>query len=137
MEEIKLIPSEVGGEPKYTFYMKNHSVACKRYGEQWRDFVGDGAVLALYTEVVDLLAENKQLKKAIDAYGNDPAGFDWTILGRLDKLEDENERLKEALGKHIHTQKCFEYAAKTARQSGSYYCIAECADSHKQALKDS
>ena len=34
-----------------------------------------------------LEAENKQLKEAIIAYGNNPAGFDWAVLVKIDKLE--------------------------------------------------
>jgi hypothetical protein len=39
---------------KYTFYMKNHSLHCLRYGEEWRDFIGDGAVLQLFLYARDL-----------------------------------------------------------------------------------
>ena len=31
--------------------------------------------------------ENEQLKKAIEDFGNNPAGFDWAILERIDCLE--------------------------------------------------
>lgn len=34
-----------------------------------------------------LLAENKRLKKAIKDFGNNPAGFDWAVLDRIEKLE--------------------------------------------------
>ena len=54
----------------------------------------------------------------------------------IEQLRAENKRLRDALKKHKHTDKCFAYAAKTARQSGNYYCIAECADSHTQALQE-
>ena len=59
----------------------------------------------------------------------------WWIFGEYKKLQAKNERLKDALKKHKHSDKCFEFAANTARQHGNYYCIAECVDSHKQALK--
>lgn len=39
---------------KYEFYMKDHSLHCLRYGEEWRDFIGDGAVLQLFLHAVDL-----------------------------------------------------------------------------------
>lgn len=39
---------------KYEFYMDNHTLKCKRYGEDWRSFTGDGAVLALYLYVEEL-----------------------------------------------------------------------------------
>lgn len=35
---------------KYRFYIKKHSLYCDRYGEEWREFVGDSAVLALFQE---------------------------------------------------------------------------------------
>lgn len=55
---------------------------------------------------------------------------------KVSMLEAKSEKLKEALSHHKHTDKCFNYAAKTARDSGNFYCIAECADSHKKAIKD-
>lgn len=48
MEEIVLC----GG--KYRFWIDDKStVHCDRYGESWRDFVGDKAVLALFRECLD------------------------------------------------------------------------------------
>jgi len=44
-----------------------------------------------------LFAENEQLKKAILDFGKNPAGFDWGVLNKIDELEAENERLKNAL----------------------------------------
>jgi hypothetical protein len=41
-------------EGKYTFVFENNSrLVCLRYGEEWRDLVGDGAVLALVQELAD------------------------------------------------------------------------------------
>ena len=48
--------------------------------------------------------ENKQLKAVIESYGNNPAGFDWAVLDKLDELEEaleEIERLRELL-KYAH-----------------------------------
>lgn len=50
-----------------------------------------------------LKVENKKLKKVIEDFGSNPAGFDWVVLGRIDELEIENEELKELLieyGRH-------------------------------------
>jgi hypothetical protein len=41
--------------------------------------------------------EVKRLKAAILAFGNNPAGFDWAVLAKLDELKQENERLRTVL----------------------------------------
>ena len=38
---------------KYTFYTENDSLFCLRYGENWREFVGDNAVHALFQECLE------------------------------------------------------------------------------------
>lgn len=45
---------------KYEFYMKNHYLHCLRYGEEWRDFIGDGAVLQLFLHAIE---QEEQLEK--------------------------------------------------------------------------
>ena len=57
------------------------------------------------------------------------------LLEEIKELQAENLRLRKALGRHLHTQECWEYAVKTALNCGCYHCIAKCTDSHKQALK--
>lgn len=47
---------------KYEFYMKNHSLHCLRYGEEWREFIGDGAVLQLFLHAVEIEEQLKQSK---------------------------------------------------------------------------
>jgi len=47
MEEIIL---ENG---KYRFYVKDDILCCDRYGEPWRDFIGDKAVHALFQECLE------------------------------------------------------------------------------------
>jgi hypothetical protein len=42
-----------------------------------------------------LEAENERLKNAIIDFGNNPTGFDWAVLGKLDKQEQEIERLTD------------------------------------------
>ena len=37
--------------------------------------------------VKQLEAGNKRLKRAIEEFGNNPAGFDWAVLEKLEKLE--------------------------------------------------
>lgn len=43
--EFKTVPAEVGG---------GEVLVCLRYGEPWRDFVGDNAILALYRRAEEL-----------------------------------------------------------------------------------
>jgi len=44
-----------------------------------------------------LIAENKRMKKLIIDYGDNPAGFDWSVLAEIDNLEAERDRLRGAL----------------------------------------
>lgn len=40
---------------KYRFYIDELNVLrCSRHGENWRDFIGDNAVLALFRECLEL-----------------------------------------------------------------------------------
>ncbi len=48
--------------------------------------------------------ERDAARKAILSFGNNPAGFDWAVLGRIDELETENAALRaevERLRNHI------------------------------------
>lgn len=38
-------------------------------------------------------AENRRLKKAIEDYGNNPAGFDWAVLEKIETQESINKDL--------------------------------------------
>ena len=49
-------------EGKYEFYMQNDSLYCRRYGEEWRQFVGDNAVRALFDLALELQTENETLQ---------------------------------------------------------------------------
>jgi len=51
---------------------------------------------------------------------------------RIAELEAEVERLREGLAKHVHTEECFRYAAKTASKHGNAHCIADCSNSHDE-----
>ncbi len=43
----------------------------------------------------ELLADNARMRREIEAAGNNPAGFDWSVLERLDRLEMAEERLAQ------------------------------------------
>ncbi|GAG89365.1 unnamed protein product [marine sediment metagenome] len=51
-------------EGKYKFYIKDHVLCCDRYGEAWRDFVGDNAVYILFNECLEL---KQRLSKVEDS----------------------------------------------------------------------
>lgn len=51
------------------------------------------AVIKVTEENIRLTKENKRLKKAIEDFGNNPAGFDWGVLEQLGNLEEEIDRL--------------------------------------------
>jgi len=38
---------------KYEFYEHNHIVRCDRYGERWREFIGDKAIRALFDHATE------------------------------------------------------------------------------------
>lgn len=60
---------------------------------------GDGAVRDdLPERYNELEAENKRLKKAIEDFGNNPAGFDWAVLEKIEQLEAENLELLAKCG---------------------------------------
>ena len=44
--------------------------------------------------------------------------------------------VREIIKEHRHTEECFKYAAKTAARGGGAHCIAQCADSHREALAE-
>ena len=65
-------------DDKYKFYMKDRSLHCLRYGEPWRDFIGDGAVLQLFLHAVELdelsKAANEWLGIYFELYSTGDAG---------------------------------------------------------------
>lgn len=65
-----------------------------------------GEIDDLRRDIGELQSENKALKKAIEDFGNNPAGFDWGVLNRLNELEDVNQRHKEALEKIFEMCDC-------------------------------
>jgi len=50
----------------------------------------------------DLAAEVERLRSIIEgASDKSPAGYDWSVLGKIDELERENERLRTALAFYV------------------------------------
>lgn len=50
---------------------------CLRYGQPWRQLVGDKMVLAMFDRVVELQAENAALKAELAAAQKDAARYLW------------------------------------------------------------
>jgi|WetSurMetagenome_2_1015567.scaffolds.fasta_scaffold320373_2 hypothetical protein len=49
---------------KYHFYEdEKGTLYCKRYGDDWRDFLGDHAVSLLFDRAIELEEENRVLKE--------------------------------------------------------------------------
>ncbi len=67
-------------------------------GERPSDYLDNSPGSRTEPTTTELLAQRdetiKQLQKAINDFGNNPMGFDWAVLGRIDELERENERLQ-------------------------------------------
>jgi hypothetical protein len=40
---------------KYRFYIKDNVLVCERYGGEWRNFIGDKAVMSLFDRCLELL----------------------------------------------------------------------------------
>lgn len=53
---------------KYEFYVDrdNHALFCKRHGQDWRDFVGDKAVRALFDYAEELEKRIESLEEQIE-----------------------------------------------------------------------
>ncbi len=47
---------------KYEFKMQGDTLVCLRYGEEWRDFIGDNAVLALFRHAEELEDANEKAR---------------------------------------------------------------------------
>ena len=46
--------SAINLDNKYLFHEENYSLKCKRYGMEWREFIGDKAVGRLYGFALEL-----------------------------------------------------------------------------------
>ncbi len=55
------------GDGKYTFIKDGttENLECRRYGEKWRDFIGDNAVHSLFNFAFDAQREIEALKRAL------------------------------------------------------------------------
>lgn len=62
MERIKI-------DDKYEVFVefnKNNSIfEAKRYGESWRNLIGDNLILAMFYRIQELEEENKLLKEGV------------------------------------------------------------------------
>lgn len=80
---------------KYTVIHENGcNFKALRYGEEWRDLVGDGLVLAIVQEHEDVLVENQRLRQALKQIIEiefEQYGGDW------DEIEQAQEIAKSAL----------------------------------------
>lgn len=77
---------------KYTFISyKNGKAVALRYGEGWRDCLGDGFILALAQEITSLRAQLAESNK-------DAADISEQVIMLMDELEKSEEKLK-AVGK--------------------------------------
>ena len=94
--------------------MPNRSEAIERAASHFMDCYHEGhpfqyhdAVDALRATLAlpagpDLAAENERLRSIIEgASDKSPAGYDWSVLGKIDELERENERLRTALAFYV------------------------------------
>ena len=58
------------------------------------------------------------------------------LYKQLAVRDERVKRLEDKLRKHIHTSECWHYAVKTASHGAGAYCMADCADSHRDAMPD-
>lgn len=77
---------------------------CLRYGQPWRQLVGDKMVLAMFDRVVELQAENAALKAELAAAKKDAERYRWLrrhlLIVDLDGKEpsdDDNARFDAAM----------------------------------------
>lgn len=75
----------------------------------------------LLTIVEQIQAKNEQLKKAIEDFGNNPAGFDWGVLDKIDDLENlliAISSFMKHLGQSEYAETAMEYQASIERALG-------------------
>lgn len=51
---------------KYRFHMDEGTLQCERYGERWRDFIGDNAVSFLFDECLGMKHQLKAIKDELN-----------------------------------------------------------------------
>uniref|UniRef100_A0A6M3LGX0 Uncharacterized protein n=1 Tax=viral metagenome TaxID=1070528 RepID=A0A6M3LGX0_9ZZZZ len=96
-------------------------------------------LLSLFDDLHSSIYQNEGNTPYCEGHRDGCESAAWRIeklLPKAAQVEARIEELEKALRKHKHTDECLAYAAKTAKASGIYHCIAECADSHKAALSE-
>lgn len=62
------------------------------------------------------------------------------VFGTFDNYIEQSMKTKktyrDALGNHLHTQECVDYSVRTAMNGSGYHCIADCANSLREALAE-
>lgn len=72
---------------EYEFTNNNGVITVKRHGEEWKDYIGDNAVLALLHKIEDLEDENKTMKNEL----NNTKEAEVNVFGKMiENLKDEN-----------------------------------------------
>ena len=76
---------------KYEFYEHNHIVRCDRYGERWREFIGDKAIRALFDHATEQAEQIERLKKAIERFYGENALPDMERWIKNEQKGQDNE----------------------------------------------
>lgn len=72
---------------EYEFINNNGVITVKRHENDWKDYIGDNAVLALLHKVEDLEEENNKLKNEL----NKAVECGINVFGKMiENLKDEN-----------------------------------------------
>ena len=98
MSEISTTEIDLDG--KYLFVeSEGYKLECMRYGEPWRDFIGDKAVHRLFSEAIRLKEINSEMYEAIE-YALSVLEEDVKAAPNEQVYLDESiEMLKQALAK--------------------------------------
>jgi len=51
---VQIMDEIILDDGKYRFYVRDHILYCDRYGEDWREFIGDNALHELFNECLEL-----------------------------------------------------------------------------------
>ncbi|KOS61521.1 hypothetical protein FJQ98_16180 [Lysinibacillus agricola] len=76
---------------EYEFTNNNGVITVKRYGEHWRNYIGDNAVLALLHKIEDLEEGNKKLISSLEEIAHhvsvpidEPENYENTVYEFID-----------------------------------------------------
>jgi len=99
MSEISTTEIDLDG--KYLFVeSEGYKLECMRYGEPWRDFIGDKAVHRLFSEAIRLKEINSDMYEALkDIVDQGWAGEDSDIKFPEDLMEQIEQALAKAEGR--------------------------------------